>query len=171
MKRWQLLCIAVAIGLIAGVLTTARGAPPAANIAPSEVQMQQQQIAQAAAWPVSLLAACPLKVQATVVHGSCLAQYTIPAHSIALLIANGFAGIELPMGDSGTPIVVLQTGNIHVSGEVTYAQVWFIATDSIIATATLRNDTDDAQSGTAVVRMLIPRPETTTPAAVTAGAE
>ena len=135
---------------------------------------QQRQFAQALAWPAQVAANCPLKVQSGFAYGSCLATYSIPPHSLVLVSASAYAGgplVTLPVTDTGTPIVSVQSGNIRVSGTVTYAQVWLIAPESLSIIAALVNDTDETQGGIVTVRVLMPVPQTTTPAVAAAGVE
>ncbi|MBR0346058.1 MAG: hypothetical protein IJI03_12450 [Rudaea sp.] len=137
-------------------------------------EAQQRQFAQALAWPSQVTSDCPLKVQSGFAYGSCLATYSIPPHSLVLVSASAYAGgplVTLPMTDTGTPIVSVQSGNIRVSGTVTYAQVWLIAPESLSIIAALVNDTDETQGGIVTVRVLMPVPQTTTPAVAAAGVE
>lgn len=171
MKRWQMVSIAVAVGLLIGWCGSARAELP--QIAAARTA-QERQSALVYVFPPQQTSVCPLERNALFAQGFCSAVYTVAPHSTILVIASLDSTtplVPVPLVTLGNPMSTVETGNPYVQGSVTWSAVWFWGPESIVVMTALTNVSDQEQSGAAVIRTLFMLPKTTTPAGATAGVE
>jgi len=167
------------IAVFGGVLTLFGAALGLSRIAHAEAKQfaelqaaQQHQIAQAVTLPPQLSVNCHLQRDAVFAQGRCATSYTLAARSIVIIIASFDSDsplVPVPLTTLGNPMTTVETGNPYVTGTVTWSDIWITTPESIYTIVTLTNLSEVEQVGTASVRALMVLPQTTTPAATTAG--